>query len=54
MRTVLCGSIPRWSKPLLPVIKKVALSVVDQDVEMLKAQQMRARSSITLPVPRQN
>ena len=43
MRTVLCGSIPRWSKPLLPVIKKVALSVVDQDAEMLKAQQMRAQ-----------
>ena len=41
MRTV-AGSIPRWSKPLLPVIKKVALSVVDQDAEMLKAQQMRA------------
>ena len=41
MRTVLCGSIPKWSKPLLPVIKKVAMSVVEQDADMLKAQRER-------------
>lgn len=41
MRTVLCGSIPKWSKPLLPVVRKVAMSVVEQDADMLKAQSQR-------------
>ena len=41
MRTLLCGSIPKWSKPLLPVIRKVAMSVVEQDAEMLQAQRER-------------